>query len=367
MAVATLPPPVDLDAQTKKAVIGGVKAVLALFHQAGLLEPEIPYSALISQPESLGRFVEIFRARREIADSVVKDASGQPVRDDYTELACPVTLAQIEHLLVRTCARKLFEATRTMETVTETVTRKSMFGLIKRTEQVERQNVDPIEERKDRQLLALIAFAWQLPLLDAYRRHLSYSHIMELGEDLLALPDEARIITIGQLDPAMIRKVKAATGAAFGSILADRPQAIVGISVWNRDMYEFYHKTLGDLAWTFFSRDSAFFNACASLDKAAVRIYGDVLCYISVENLIEIQRLNLDKTEVLINAMTSAFGPRLRQILTEPSCAKDILRKVVDHLLHNNQEKDKLMVAFAISFKAMEPNIEEWLATLQTN
>jgi len=365
MAVVTLPPPVDIDSETKKAVIGGVKAVLAAFHQTGLIDTSITYSALISQPEALGLFIDTFRAQRAAADEIVKTPAGEPVHDDHTELVCPITLAQVEHLLVRTCARKLFESTRTMETVTETVTRKSMFGLIKRSEQVERQSVDPIEERKDRQLLALVAYAWQLPLLDAYRRHLTYSHILELGEDLLSLPTETKIAEIGQLDPGLIRKVKAATGPDFASILTDRPQAIVGISVWNRDMYEFYHKILGEQAWTFFARNSAFFNACASLDKAAAKIYGDVLCFIAVENLVEIQRLNLDKTEVLINAMRSALGPRLPLILSEPSCAKDILRKVVDHLLHTNQEKDKLMIAFAISFKAMAPNLDEWLAALQ--
>ncbi|MFD2234375.1 hypothetical protein [Phaeospirillum tilakii] len=365
MSVATLPPPVDIDSETKKAVIAGVKAVLDSFRQAGLVEPSLTYAALISQPEALAAFIEAFRANRAAADAFVKDGDGQPVHDDHTQLSCPVTLAQIEHLLVRTCARKLFESTRTMETVTETVTHKSMFGLIKRTEQVERQSVDPIEERKDRQLLALVAYAWQLPLLDAYRHYLTYSHIIEIGEDLLALPTEAKIAEIGALDPALIRKVKTATGPDFSSILADRPQAIIGISVWNRDMYEFYRKMLGDLAWTFFARDSAFFNACASLDKAAAKIYGDVLCYLAADNLIEIQRLNLDKTEVLINAMRSALGPRLPEILSLPHFAKDILRKVVDQLLHSNHEKDKLMLAFSISFKALVPTIDEWLATGQ--
>jgi hypothetical protein len=273
-----------------------------------------------------------------------------------------VTLGQIQQLLVRTCARKLFDASKTIETVTETVTRTSMFGLIKKTEQVERQSIDPVEERKVRELLTYIAFGWQLPLLEAYRSNLTFMHVVEIGEDILALPTVEKIEAVSRFDPAQIKKVKAATGADFGAILADRPQAIAGIAVWNRDMYEFYRKMLGDRAWAFFARDSAFFNVCASLDKAAAKIYGDVLCFIAAENLVEIQRLNLDKTEVMIYGLRSAFGARLPQILSRPSCAKDILRKVVDNLLHTNQEKDKLMASFAISFKAMAPAIDEWLA-----
>ena len=289
------------------------------------------------------------------------------MRDDSVPLVCGVSLAQIQQLLVRTCAKKIFEADKSVETVTETITKSSMFGLIKKTEQVERLSVDPVEERKVRELTRYIAFGWQLPLLDAYRQFLSYPQIMEIGEDIVALPTAAHIESVAQFEPEKLKKVKAAVGADFGSILADRPQAIAGISVWNRDMYEFYRKALGDKAWTFFARESAFFNVCAAMDKPVAKIFGDVLCYISADNLMEIQRLNIDKVEVLVNALKSAFGPQLPQLLAMPSFGKEILRKVVDNLLHMNQEKDKLMTAFALTCKAMVPSVQEWLATAKRN
>jgi len=364
MAVATLPPPIEIDTETKKSVIGGLKKVLATFQQSGHFDPAVTYQALISDPVLLARFIEVYLVHREEVDDIVRTADAAfPVRDEQVELVCGVTLGQVQQLLVRTCARKVFESVKTVETVTETVTRKSMFGLIKKTEQIERLSVDPTEERKARELLRYIAFAWQLPLIEAYMTRLSYMHIIEIGEDILSLPTVEKIEEIASFDPAQIKKVKAATGADFGAILADRPQAIAGIAVWNRDMYEFYRKLLGDRSWAFFARESAFFNVCASLDKSVLKLFGDVLCYIATENLVEIQRLNIDKVEVVIYALKSAFGPRLPEILSLPSCAKDILRKVVDNLIHTNQEKDKLMTAFAISLKAMAPNIEEWLVT----
>ena len=366
MAVPTLPPPVEIDTDTKRAVIDGLKRVLATFQQAGLVDGAITYQQIISDPTVLQSFISTFQARRELVDDIVRTKSGkEPVRDEATPLVCGISLAQIQQLLVRTCAKKIFEADKPMETVTETITKTSMFGLIKKTEQVERLSVDPVEERKVRELTRYIAFGWQLPLLDAYRSMLSYPQIMEIGDDIVALQSVTNIEAVSHFDPGQLKKVKAAVGADFGAILADRPQAINGISVWNREMYEFYRKALGDKAWAFFARDSAFFNVCAALDKPVAKIFGDMLCYIAAENLTEIQRLNIDKVEVMVNALTTAFGARLPHILAIPNFGKDILRKVVDNLIHMQQEKDKLMTSFALTCKAMVPAVDEWLASLK--
>ncbi|BAE52900.1 hypothetical protein [Paramagnetospirillum magneticum] len=363
MSVAKLPPPVEIDTETKKGVIEGLKRVLGTFQQAGLVDAAVTYQQVISDPDVLQSFIKTFQTSRELVDDIVRARdSDDPVRDESTTLVCGVSLGQIQQLLVRTCAKKIFEADKPMETITETVTKSSMFGLIKKTEQIERQAVDPVEERKIRELSRYIAFGWQLPLLETYRTNLSYPQIIEIGEDIVALPTAAHIVAVSKFEPDKLKKVKAAVGGEFGAILADRPQAIGGISVWNRDMYEFYHKMLGQKAWEFFAREPAFFNVCAALDKSVSRIFGDMLCYIAAENLQEIQRLNIDKVEVMVHALKTGFGPRTPEILAIPAFAKDILRKVVDNLLHMTQEKDKLMLAFGLSIKAMVPAVDEWLA-----
>ncbi|MEW5729561.1 MAG: hypothetical protein AB1918_17155 [Pseudomonadota bacterium] len=361
MGVPTLPPPVDIDNDTKKAVIDGLKKVLARLQEQGLVDAGATYQNLISQPELLESFIKTFTAHRDSCDDIVKDAKGGPIRDNDTPTACGVSLDQIQQLLVRTCAKKVMESEKTISTVTETVTKKSFLGLIKKTEEVSRETTDPVEERKIREITRYVAFGWQLPLLNAYRQ-LTYQQLMEIGEDLVALPTAAHVEALSQFDPGMLRKVKQAAGEDFAEILADRPQAIAGVAVWNRDMYEFYRKALGDKAWAFFARDSAFFNVVASLDKPTARILGDVLCYVAAENLAEIQRLNIDKIEVLVTSLRAAFGDRLGQILAIPNFSKDILRKVVDNLIHMSQEKDKLMTSFALTCKAMVPTVMEWLA-----
>lgn len=364
MSVATLPPPVDIDGDTKKAIIDGLKRVLARLQEKGLVESQVTYQDLISDPDVLERFIVTFTANREACDGIVLSKARQPVRSDDEMLVCNVSLNQIQQLLVRTCAKKLFEADKTVQKVTETVTRKALFGLIRKTEQVEVERVgnDPAEERKLRELSRYLAFGWQLPLLTAYREHLSYQQVMELADDVLALQTPEAIATVGKFDPQTVRKVKQATGPDFLDILLHQPQAIAGIAVWNRDMYEFYRKMLGDAAWDFFAREKAFFNVVASLDKPVARAYGDVLSYIAAENLTEIQRLNIDKTEVLVTSLKMAFGAKLSQVLGHPGFAKDILRKVVDNLLHMSQDKDKLMASFSLTCKAMVPTVNEWLA-----
>jgi len=365
MAVAVLPPPVDIDNDTKKAIIDGLKKVMTVFQDAGCIPPAGTYQQLISDPEALTSFIEVFLKNRERVDDIVRPKSGGgPVRNEDEPLACGVSLNQIQQLLVRTCAKKVFEQTKPMETVIETVTKRS-FLFFSTTEQVEVQRLsnDPAEERKVREIARYVAFGWQLPLLHAYRHSLTYPQIIELGDSLLALTSDENVAAVGAFDPTVLKKVKIATGADFNDILAYRPQAIGGIATWNKEMYEFYRKLLeGEKAWQFFAREKDFFNVVAGLDKNSAKIYGDILCYIAGDNLQEISRLNIDKCEVLVSALRGAFGEDLPRILAEPNFAKDILRKVVDNLLHMNQEKDKLMLAFSLSVKSMVPNVMEWLA-----
>lgn len=364
MAIATLPPPVDIDNDTKKAIIDGLKRVMAAFQEAGLLAADATYQHLIADPALLTAFVRTFQDHRDMVDAIVRPREGSaPVRDDDQMLVCGVSLNQIQQLLVRTCAKKVFESDRSVQTVTETVTKKS-FLFFKTTAQVEVQRAaaDPVEERKIREISRYVAFGWQLPLLDAYRHCLTYQQIMEIGEDLMALQSAEDIAAVAEFEPAVLKKVKQATGPDFGEILAHRPRAIGGIAVWNRDMYEFYRKLLGDNAWTFFARDKAFFNVVASLDKSTAKVLGDVLCYVAAANLEEFQRLNIDKCEILVVSLKGAFGDKLPLILELPAFGKDVMRKVVDNLLHMTQEKDKLLAAYALTCKSMVPGVLEWLA-----
>ncbi len=364
MSELSLPPVVELDDATKKAVIGGIKLVLARLLQNGAIPKETVYKDLIANPKALEGFINAFIATREKCDDLVKPAAGNdPVRDDNAPLKCGVSLNQIQQLMVRTCAKKVCQPVKELRVVNELVTKKLFFGLLKRSVQmeVEREVPDVAGERRLRELLNYLGFAWQLPLLSSYMK-LTFQQIAEVGADLLALRTAQGVEILGGFDPTILRKVKQTTGSDFVSVLLDRPQAIAGIAVWNADMYEFFRTMLEDKAWAFFAREMSFFNVVAELDKPTGRIFGDVLCYIASENLQELLRLNIDKIEVLVAGMKSAFGAELENILSRPSFTKDILRKVVDNLAHTNQDKEKMMVSIGLSCRAMVPNVAEWMA-----
>lgn len=361
MALPTLPPPVDLSSETKKAVIDGLKKVIETFQAKGVFDKALTYSQVIHEPEALHAFIQVFRAHRELVDAIVHAPDKKPVRDEVTPLVCGVTLEQIQQLLVKTCAKFYFEKDRAEpETVVQTVTTKR-FLFFTKTEQVERKAGPTADDRKNREIVRFLAFDWQLPLLPAFK-DMIYQQVAELGDDILALRKPEAVEAVAQIDPTVIKKAKATAGPDFTNILAERAQAIPGVGAWNRDMYVFYRSILGVKAFDFFARDKHFFNVAAELDKPMARAYGDVLCFIHAENLMEMQRLNIDKTEVLIEALRHSLGDVLPQVMSQPNFAKDILRRLVESLLHMSQEKDQMQVAASLTCKAIAPQIMDWLS-----
>lgn len=361
MALPTLPPPVELSSETKKAVIDGLKKVIEIFQAKGVLDKVVTYGQVIHDPELLYSFIQTFRAHRALVDAIVQASDKKPVRDEVTPLVCGVTLEQVQQLLVKTCAKFYFEKDRAEpETVLKTVTTKR-FLFFTKTEQVESKAGPTADDRKNREILRYLAFDWQLPLLPAFK-DLIYQQVAELSDDFLALHSADSVEAVAQFDPAVIKKAKGTAGPDFTNIIAERPQAIAGVAAWNRDMYVFYRSILGVKAFEFFARDKYFFNVAAELEKPMARAYGDVLCFIHAENLMEMQRLNIDKAEVLIEGLRQALGDTLPQVMSLPNFAKDILRRLVESLLHMSQEKDQMLVATALTCKAIAPQIMEWLS-----
>ncbi|PKU22031.1 hypothetical protein [Telmatospirillum siberiense] len=362
MALPQLPPPIDITNETKRGVIDGLKKVIEIFQAKGILEKSIGYQNVIHDPKILYDFIQTYKANAELVSKIVVGKNGGPVEDPDTPLVCNISLAQVQQLLIKTCARFFLERdTREEElTVTETVT-KTRFLFFKTTEQVERKTGGGFDERKVREIARYMAFDWQLPLLTAYAQ-LNSAQLLELGEDIVALQTAEAILEFSKFDQPTIKKAKSTAGGDFTSILATRPGAIGGVATWSKDMYGFYRQALGDNAFEFFCRDKAFYMVCASLEKPMARIYGDVLCYIAAENLEEMQRLNIDKADVLIAAMKFAFGDNIRAVLSRPAFAKDILRKLVESLLHVTQEKSQLAISAQITCKAIAPQVLTWLS-----
>jgi len=351
-----------MSGETKKGIIEGLKKAIEAYQGADLLDAGITYQVLIHDPDILYSFIQTYRANKGVIDQIVVGKDGAAVTKEDAPLVCGVSLAQVQQLLVRTCARYFLEqATKEdeAEIVTETRTT-TRFLIFKKTEQIERKVGGGFDERKVRELARSVAFDWQLPLLASYAE-LSTVHVMELEANILALRTPETVRTVAAFEPSVLRKAKEVTQSDFLAMLEAKPSAIGGVGQWSPDLYKFYRATLGDRAWEFFGRDKSFFMVCASLDKPVARIFGDVLCYIAPENLEEMQRLNIDKADVLITAMKNAFGERTPLVLAQPNFARDILRKLVESMLHITQEKDQLLVSANLTCKAIAGQVNDWL------
>jgi hypothetical protein len=361
MTLPQLPPPVDMNNETKRNIIDALKQIIEIFKGAGKLNADATYGAILHEPRDLYRFIRTYRANAELASALVKDKAGNFVTAEDEPLVCGVTLAQIQQLLVKTCARHYLEQENKEEVkiVTETV-KKKVLGVFTKTEQVERKVGGGHDERKVRDITKCMAFDWQLPLLPAYNM-LNSAQLFELGDHIHCLTSFESIRDYSQLDQPTIKKAKQTVGDDFPDFLATRPEALSGVGTWSRDMYLFYRKVLGDAAFDFFCRDKQFYMVCAALDKPLIEIYGEVLGYIDSGNLEEMQRLNIDKTDVLLNAMRNAFGPRMKEALSNPNFAKDMLRKVVESMQHVTQEKAQLVQSAMITCKALAPQVAEWV------
>jgi hypothetical protein len=361
MSLPQLPPPVEMNNETKRNIIDALKQIIEIFKGAGKLNAEATYGSILHDPRDLYRFIRTYRANTGLAGDFVKDKEGNPVTAEDELLVCGVTLAQIQQLLVKTCARHFLEQENKEEVkvVTETV-KKKVLGVFTKTEQVERKVGGGFDERKVRDISKCMAFDWQLPLLPAYNM-LNSAQLFELGDYLHCLTSFEGIRDYSQLDQPTIKKAKQTVGDDFPFFLANRPAALSGVGAWSKEMYLFYRKALGDAAFDFFSRDKQFYMVCAALDKPLIAIYGDVLGYIDSGNLEEMQRLNIDKTDVLIQAMRTAFGPNMKEALSNPNFAKDMLRKVVESLQHVSQEKAQLAQSAMITCKALAPQVANWV------
>jgi len=366
MTLPQLPPPVEMNSETKRNIIDGLKKLIEVYKGAGKLDAEATYSSVLHDPRDLYRFIRAYRADPDAAADMVKDKDGNQVLADDEPLVCGVTLAQIQQLLVKTCARHYLEKENKEEVkvVTETV-KKKVFGIFTTTKKVERKVGAGYDERKVREISKCMAFDWQLPLLPAYNV-LNSAQLLEAGDYLHCLTSFEAIRDFSQLDQPTLKKAKSIVGEDFPHFLAHRPAALGGVGAWTKDMYAFYRKVLGESAFEFFSRDKQFYMVCAALDKPLIEIYGEVLSYIDSANLEEMQRLNIDKTDVLLQAMRTAFGPQMRDALSNPNFAKDILRKVVESMQHVSQEKAQLAQSAMITCKALAPQVADWVEKQKT-
>lgn len=359
MSAFELPPPVDIKPEAKKTIIAGLKEALGIYQQQGLAEHSISYSDLIHDPAVLYAFIQVYRAHPEHLDGLIKSKDGKPVRDFHTALACETTLSQIEHLLVMTCARYWYDQRRVADKVVTTEREVRHMLFFKKTERVE-TIVKGDDPRKHQYLMEYLAYDWQLPLLEAYDA-LAPHHYLEFGAYLLALRSPAAIAAVAAMDRDQVKKVRALMKDDIAEAVSVRPMALVGAVGFSPEMYAFVRKILKDKAWYLFAREAAFLNALGTVEKSRFKVFGDTLCYIAAENVLEFERLDLDRTDVVLRGIKGALGNKAPVAFALPNFGKDMLRKLVDSVSQMKGEKDKIAPAAELTCQAMAGDMLDWL------
>jgi hypothetical protein len=361
MALPKPPPAIEIPPDTKRAILAGFRKIVEIFQSEGKSQPGVTHTEILHDPELLAIFIKTFRTNPDLYSDIVVGYDARPVTvsDPDKALVCGISLAQVQQLMVKTCARHLFLEEDDEKVVTKTVTTKR-FGLFSQKTQVT-ERVETRDPRALREILGFIAFDWQLPLLVDYAE-LTLQQLVELGENILAMRTPQAVRELAKFDHNQIRKARAALGPEFPVLLEARPGAVGGALYWPKDMYAFFRSILGPKFYDFMARDENFFTLVANMDKAVMRTYADVLAYIAKENLLEMQRLNIDRTDVLMQTLRTTFGPKLAQLLALPQFAKEVLRRQVEGLVHMHQNKDHMLAAQMVTWGALAPRVEEWLA-----
>ncbi len=197
-----IPALVEFPPDTKAMVISALKLVLRRMHEAGLLAREISYGDLLGTPQALYDVIRLYKEHREIARDIAVDARGEPVGHDRAELVCGITLAQVERLLVFTCAKRVFAAAG-----------HAWQGAVRPGTLV------PDEVKR------ILAFDWQLPLLELYRDSMTVEHFRVLGDAVLTLRTPDSVITVASLNPVDLARLKATVDSDLGLLFASETTA----------------------------------------------------------------------------------------------------------------------------------------------
>ncbi|WP_135081157.1 hypothetical protein [Terasakiella sp. SH-1] len=329
-----LPPMVNVDKTIKAQIIQGTKDAITLLQENELLDTELTFDAILSDPQKLKHLFTVFRDNIDLFAETVVDKAGDPIVDETTETACGVTLQQVQKLLVSTTARRIFVANDGKVVVKKQKKKvKTMMFFTKEVTVKKKVKTKPGADKFD-VMKRILGFDWQLDMLEFYRDELPDAHMLVLGDDVLVIRDVASGREVVEVHHEDFKKVKEAVGVYFRNVVAHGAAAIPGILYWRKDLVGTFIKVMGEKAWDFFKREKSFFDHCTELDNPRIGIYGDVLTYIAHENLTEMNRLNLDRLDGTINAFKETFGDKLPEILSEPKFATDILRPTVDSFIH---------------------------------
>ncbi len=367
-----VPALIDLDDRVKAVVIGSIKLVLGRLKKKGLIAKDTRYEDLLANPQRMFDFITAYKAAPDIAKDVALNKAGKPVQSLDESLICDMTLAEIERLLVHTCAKRIWRkkaAQKDGEIAAADPNRKRFFGLFRRKNKT--PEAPPALGEVPAGIKAYIAFDWQLPLLESYANTLSRGHFESLGDAVLALKTRRDLETVTDMDPNAIRKAYDITGEWFHDMLNCSPNAINGLKDVNEETYKSMFELIGHRTWKMFAGDPEVLTEVLALRDDQVEALAPVMPDLCVESL----HILLDiPEEILGPAVTSfgeVFGEKQPELLGNGEFAGSFMFDVVGSFRGSAEGAELDIGALgqttALKWTSIKPQALEWLEGHKVN
>ncbi len=336
-----IPALINLNDRDKAVVIGSIKLVLGRLKKKGSIAKGTRYEDLLADPERMFDFITAYKAAPDTAKDVALDKTGKPVETGDQSLVCDMTLAEIERLLVYTCAKRVWRKTAGEnggDAATPGNKKRSFFALFRKIG-LFRKKRDASEastalSEVPAGIKSYIAFDWQLPLLENYANTLTKNHIKSLGEAILALKTHQDLETVTEMDPTAIRKAYDITGDQFHDMLNCSPSAINGLKDVNEETYKSVFELIGHRTWNMFAGDPEVLNELLNLRDDQIEALAPVVSDLCIESL----NMLLDIPEQILGPAATSFG--------------EVFGEQQPELLGNGEFAEKFMFDVVGSFRS---------------
>lgn len=331
-----IPPLANINPENGQRVNDGIAQVLKRVQDKGLIPATATYAGLEANPSHMQAFINQFKENRDLAADLVVDQAGNPIKDDTTQMVCGLTLAQVERSIVLKCAEKVF---------------------------AKAKSVDGSVIPKD--IKSSLAFAWQLPLLDAYTRPNTEIYFHELGEGILLLRTVAAVKAVTTTELADIRKAREATGDRFVEMLKAAPTAIKVIAHCSKKQFDFFARLIGPRVWKFFGDTQQLAVELLALDSKRMLALGPNFPDLCVATLHVLEEVPTSTLAPFMKSFDDVFGKPGRALLGDERFAQEFLLTVVGNFrgmeAKNKEEEEAVTMAAALKWNAIKPRLVNWI------
>ena len=350
-----IPSLVEFEDRTKDIVIGAIKLILKRLRKKGAFPDGIEYADLLRDPDQMLAFITCYKHNREIGQDVTLDAHGDPAPDDTTPLVCGLTLAQIERLLVYTCAKK-----RGVSMARETSDPADAQGAAE-VAAAWAQRVAAIKE--------WLVFDWQLPLIDFYLTQMKPGHFRVLDLTVFLVREAEDLEALASVEPSDLRRVRDLVDTRFEEMMAAHPSAARGLVSCDQQSFDMFAEMTTSRLWEFFGGDPQRVVEVLRLEENRRTVIAPFVADIGMATLRQLEQVPNDMLAPIMTGFTKTFGDEGTRFLQEETFARKFLFTIVGDFLGSDREAladadltfDKLS---EMKWNGIKSAVETWWRTL---